>query len=107
MSEDSYFYGGNGEEAFTVGLMQVCYACGKDILVKISDEQVKEIVDEHGVNISHARALAFDKYKKHQDCESDGVLRGSYILHHHFDSDNEFSGKDPKKDWDLKGKHTS
>ena len=104
MSEDSYFYGGNGEEAFTVGLMQVCYVCGKDILVKISDDQVKDIVDEHGVNISQARAMAFDKYKKHQDCESDGVLRSSYILRHYSDSLYEFSGKDPKKDWDLKVK---
>lgn len=79
MSEDRYFYGGNGVEAFTKGLKQVCYAYGKDILIKISDEQVEEIMDEHGVNISQARAMAFDKYKKHQDCESDGVLRGSYI----------------------------
>ena len=94
MSEDSYFYGGNGEEAFTVGLMQVCYICGKDILVKISDEQVEEIVDERAVNISHARAIAFDKYKKHPGCESDGVLRSSYILRHYSDYEYEFSGKD-------------
>ena len=107
MSEDSYFYGGNGEDAFTKGLKQVCYICGKDILVKISDEQVTEIVDEHGVNISHARALAFDKYKKCNSCEWDGILRSSYTLRFNSDSEYEASGQDPKKYWDLKGKHTS
>ena len=104
MSEDCYFYGGNGEEAFTTGLNQICYVCGEDILVKISDEQVEEIMDEHGVNISHARALAFDKYKKHENCDSDLVLRSSYILRYHSDFEYEATGKDPRKDWNLTGK---
>ena len=29
MSEDTYFYGGNGEEAFTTGMNLECYICGE------------------------------------------------------------------------------
>ena len=80
MSEDTYFYGGNGEEAFTTGMNLECYICGEPVMVKIDQTEVDSIMDEEEVNLSTARAIAFDRNKKHDDCESDGMIRSSYRL---------------------------
>ena len=80
MSEDTYFYGGNGEEAFTTGMNLECYICGGPVMVKIDQSEVDSIMEEEEVNLSTARAIAFDRNKKHDDCESDGIMRSSYRL---------------------------
>ena len=80
MSEDTYFYGHNGEEAFSAGLDVICYSCGKKITVKIEQSVVDSIVKDEKASPSHARAIAFDRNKKHDDCESDGMMRSSYKL---------------------------
>ena len=80
MSEDTYFYGGNGEEAFTNGMKVECYNCGGPVMVKIDQSEVDSIMREQKVSLSHARAIAFDRNKKHDDCESDGMMRSSYKL---------------------------
>tara|TARA_B100000212_G_C26951537_1_gene354561 strand:+ start:213 stop:467 length:255 start_codon:yes stop_codon:yes gene_type:complete len=80
MSEDTYFYGGNGEEAFTTGMELECYICGEPVMVKIDQAEVDSIMREEKVGQSTARAIAFDRNKKHDDCESDGMIRSSYRL---------------------------
>ena len=80
MSEESYFYGGNGEEAFTTGMKLECYICGEPVMVKIDPPEVDSIVSNNQVSISHARAIAFDRNKKHDACEPDGMIRSSYRL---------------------------
>ena len=80
MSEDTYFYGGNGEEAFASGMKLECYICGEPVMVKIDQAEVDSIVSNNQVSISHARAIAFDWNKKHDECESDGMIRSSYRL---------------------------
>ena len=80
MSEDTYFYGGNGEEAFTIGMKLECYICGEPVMVKIDQAEVDSIMREQKVSLSTARAIAFDRNKKHKNCESDGMIRSSYRL---------------------------
>ena len=80
MSEDTYFYGGNGEEAFASGMKLQCYICGEPVMVKIDQAEVDSIMREQKVGLSTARAIAFDRNKKHDDCESDGMIRSSYRL---------------------------
>ena len=80
MSEDTYFYGGNGEEAFTTGMNLECYICGEPVMVKIDQAEVDSIMREEKVDQSIARAIAFDRNKKHDDCESDGMIRSSFRL---------------------------
>ena len=80
MSEDTYFYGGNGEEAFASGMKLQCYICGEPVMVKIDQAEVDLIMREQKVGLSTARAIAFDRNKKHDDCESDGMIRSSYRL---------------------------
>ena len=80
MSEDTYFYGENGEEAFTTGMKLECYICGEPVMVKIDQAEVDSIMREEKVGLSTARAIAFDRNKKHDDCKSDGMIRSSYRL---------------------------
>jgi hypothetical protein len=49
-------------------------------MVKIEHAEVDSIMREQKVNLSTARAIAFDRNKKHDYCESDGMIRSSYIL---------------------------
>jgi len=58
MSEDTYFYGGNGEEAFTTGMKLECYICGEPVMVKIDQAEVDSIMREEKVAQSTARAIA-------------------------------------------------
>ena len=80
MSEESYFYGGNGEEAFTTGMKLECYICGEPVMVKIDQAEVDPIMKEEKVAQSTARAIAFDRNKKHDACEPDGMMRSSIKL---------------------------
>jgi len=80
MSEDTYFYGGNGEEAFTTGMNLECYICEEPVMVKIDQTEVDSIMREDKVGQSTARAIAFDRNKKHDDCESVGMMRSSFRL---------------------------
>ena len=80
MSEDTYFYGHNGEDAFFSGLDVICYSCGTKITVKIEQSVVDSIVKDEKVSESHARSIAFDRYKSCESCEWDGTLRSSYVL---------------------------
>ena len=80
MSEESYFYGGNGEEAFTTGMKLECYICGEPVMVKIDQAEVDSIMREDKVDQSTARAFAFDRNKKHDACEPDGMMRSSIKL---------------------------
>ena len=54
MSEDTYFYGHNGEEAFSTGLDVICYSCGTKITVKIEQSVVDSIVKDEKVSESHS-----------------------------------------------------
>ena len=74
------YYGGNGEEAFTTGMKFECYICGEPVMVKIDQAEVDSIMREKKVGQSTARAIAFDLNKKHNNCESDGMIRSSYRL---------------------------
>ena len=49
-------------------------------MVKIDQAEVDSIMREKKVGQSTARAIAFDRNKKHDDCESDGMIRSSYRL---------------------------
>ena len=60
MSEDTYFYRGNGEEAFTNGMKVECYNCGELVIVNIDQSEVDSIMRAQKVSLSHARAIAFD-----------------------------------------------
>ncbi len=80
MPEDTYFYGGNGEQAFTSGMKLQCYNCGEPVIMKIDQSELDTIMRDQKVNLSTARAIAFDRNKKHDDCESDGMIRSSYRL---------------------------
>ena len=80
MPEDTYFYGGNGEQAFTSGMKLQCYKCGEPVIMKIDQSELDTIMRDQKVNLSTARAIAFDRNKKHDDCESDGMIRSSYRL---------------------------
>ena len=52
MSEESYFYGGNGEKAFTTGMKLECYICGEPVMVKIDQAEVDSIMREKKVGSS-------------------------------------------------------
>ena len=54
MSEDTYFYGGSGEEAFTTGMNLECYICGEPVMVKIDQAEVDAIMREEKVDQSTA-----------------------------------------------------